>query len=343
MLKETLQDEVIDPTISDVWRASLVGEPCEAYLCHTRLGHQPSKMEARVRHLLDDGKMHEGDVVARLINGGIDVRDAGEDQPYVHCIDGPVKINGHPDGTLHNVPKELQKLDWADENFKWTKHQVLEITANNGNVFRKYATEHMRGVNWRKYVQTHLYVGSIELRELTNYSVIVVKNKANSALYEEGLTYDKKIVDAVVEKLLRVEDLCSKGKVSSMRCDDWHMNTCRFAYLCYPNVVEELKPVMGKGFLDGEKLLEVQDLRDALALYDLSKSHKIDYEESRAMMAEILDNYECEGVIIDGRKVVWQDSHYSGINNDMLKTNYPKVWEDVRVSKPTRFVSVRRV
>ena len=341
MLKETIKDEIVEPVVSDIWRASEVGELCEAYLCHVRLGHQPAKMLGRVRHLLSDGNMHEDDIVRRLKSGGLDVLHTGDEQMYVHCTTGPIRINGHPDGVLHEVPKELRQLDWADENFSWdSAFHLLEITAPNGFAFQRYAKEHLRGVNWRKFVQTHLYLGSVELRDMLHCAVVVVKNKTTSALYEEGLTYDKSIVDMTIEKLKRVEEYAADNCIPPERCDGWFKDNCKFRHLDFTG--EEDTPSTAKGYLDANKLLEGPQLREALVQYDLSASHKVMNAEARDFMAEILEQYEAEGIFVDDRKIKWTYSSWSGVDANLLRTKYPAVFKDVYVTKPTQYVSVGR-
>ena len=346
MLQETIKDEIVDPVVSDVWRASEAGEECEAYLCHVRLGHQPLPMQGRVRHLLDDGNVHEADIVQRLINGGFDVLNVGNNQLYVHCLDGDIKVNGHPDGVLRRVPVALQKLDWADDRFSWdSNHHLLEITAPNTFAFQRYGHEHLRGVNWRKFVQTHLYLGSEELRDDMQCAVVIVKNKMTSALYEEGLTFDPSIITLTVEKLKRVEELVSKNIVSSKRCSDWHRDYCKFRHLCFTEP-DEARALPVTGFLDASKLLEYQQLHEALDAYTQGKEYesmaKELNEESRTYMGSIIELYDAEGIFIDGRKVKWTDSSWSGIDTETLKLKYPKIYEEVHITKPTRFVTVGR-
>lgn len=347
MLKETIKDEIINPVVSDVWRGSEAGELCEAYLCHMRLGHQPLKMPGRIRHLLDDGNMHEKDIVNRLINNGFDVVHTGEDQMYVHCVnqDGII-INGHPDGMLRDVPDELHNLDWADEHFSWdNEYQLLEITAPNAFAFKKYFQEHLRGVNWRKFVQTHLYLGSEELRDNMRCAVVIVKDKMTSSLYEEGLTFDKSVIVQTVEKLKRVNELVAAGKVASMRCSDWHKNSCRFRHLCFGDDAIEEVPI-GVGFLDADKLLESVELREALDSYvqgkEFESTGKEMTEQARDYIGELIDQYFAEGIFIGKAKAKWTNSSWSGIDTETLKRLYPKVFEEVHIVKPTRFVSIYR-
>ena len=344
MLKETIQDEVVDPVVSDTWRASEAGEECEAYLCHVRLGHQPLPMKGRIRHLLDDGNVHEEDIVKRLRTGGLDVLNTGTNQLYVHCVDGDIKINGHPDGLLRNVPAWLQNLDYVDDKFTWNSSlHLLEITAPNTFAFQRYHQEHLRGVNWRKFVQTHLYLGSEELRDDMQCCVVIVKNKMTSALYEEGLTFDPSVVDQTVEKLKRVEELVSRNEVSSKRCSDWHKMYCKFRTLCFSDDAED-KPSPSTGFLEASKLIEYQQLHEALDAYTQGKEYeslaKELTEESRVYIGNIIDLYEAEGIFIDGRKTKWTDSHWSGIDIETLKLKYPGIYEEVHITKPTHFVSI---
>ena len=350
MLKETLQDEIVDPVVGAAWRASEVGESCEAYLCHTRLGHQPLPMKGRIRHLLDDGNMHEDDIVRRLKNGGLDVLYTGEEQLYVHCVKyKDIIINGHPDGVLRRVPADLHQLDWADEHFSWdSTFHLLEITAPNNFAFKRYWHEHLRGVNWRKFVQTHLYLGSEELRDKMRCAVVVVKDKMSSTLYEEGLTFDGAVIDQTIEKLMRVTDLVAGGKVASMRCTDWHKDACKFRHLCFADVdmQGDENTSTTSGFLDADKLLEASQLHEALDAYVQGKEYeslaKELLPESRAYFGDVIDQYNAEGLIILGRKVKWTNSKYSGIDIDVLKAKYPAVYEEVYYSKPTTFITVGR-
>lgn len=346
MLKETLKDEIIDPIVSDVWRASEAGELCEAYLCHVRLGHAPLPMKGRIRHLLDDGNVHEDDVIARLKNGGLDVLHTGDSQLYVHCVDEDgIRINGHPDGVLRSIPVSLRTLDYADEHFSWgSTFHLLEITAPNHFGFMRYYQEHLRGVNWRKFVQTNLYLGSKELRDSMKCAVVIVKDKMTSVLYEEGLTFDESIVDQTVEKLKRVEELVANNHVSSKRCNDWHKNTCKFRHLCFAESedVEEVRT----GFLDSDKLLEAQQLREALDSYVQGKEYealgKELTEDARAYFGEIIDQYSVVGLFVNQRKIKWTNSSWSGIDTDLLKVKYPDVYNEVHITKPTKFITVGR-
>jgi hypothetical protein len=346
VLKETLLAEVVNPVVSDIWRASEAGEPCEAYLCHMRLGHQPLPMEGRVRHLLDDGNMHEDDIVQRLKDSGLNILHTGEDQLYVHCVEGPINISGHPDGMIKGVPEELRHLDWTDGGFSWdSPYHLLEITAPNTFAFERYGKEHLRGVNFRKFVQTHLYLGSRELRDKMHCAVVEVKNKMTSALYEEGLTFDQSVVDQTIERLKSVEELVAHGKVSSVRCRDWHKKLCKFRHLCFAEV-EGDTVLRTAGFLDADKLLEAQQLREALDAYVQGKEYEQLAEEltlqSRAYFGEIIDQYEAEGIFVDGRKIKWVNSSWSGIDTETLKIKYPTVYEEVHIIKPTHYVGVGR-
>lgn len=346
MLKETIKDESIEPAVGDTWGASLAGEQCETYLCHMRMGHQPLPMAGRVRHLLDDGNMHEDDIVARLRVGGFDILYTGDNQLYLHCVrcDGIV-INGHPDGVLRNVPLDLRTLDWADEHFSWDgTYQLLEITAPNHFAFQRYYQEHLKGVNWRKFVQTHLYLGSEELRPKMRCCVVIVKDKMTSTLYEEGLSFDQTIIDQTVEKLKRVEANVAIGRVPTMRCSDWHKESCRFRHICFGEEQEE--HVLNEGFLDAAQLAEAVQLQEALDAYTQGKEFESASKDlttsARDYIGEILDQHGAVGMHIGPAKAKWTTSKFSGIDGDTLKTKYPSIYEEVHYTHPTRFVSITR-
>lgn len=73
MLKEYVEEYYQEPEEFTTWRASMVGNPCETFLCHTKLGHKYTPPRGRVKHMLEDGNLHEKDIVQRCINAGYQV------------------------------------------------------------------------------------------------------------------------------------------------------------------------------------------------------------------------------------------------------------------------------
>jgi len=197
MLKEFIALEEKIPGVSSAWRASEVGE-CEAFLCHTRLGHEPLPMSGRVRHMLQDGVTHEHDIVSRLQSAGIKVLHSYvEGQTEVHCSSDPL-VSGHPDGVL-DIPKGFSRdLDYWDENFKFDgRFYLLEVTAPNHFAFLRLKRSHLREILWRKFVQIQMYLNSEEIRSYGNCCVAEVKNKNTSELYEEGIAVTADVVGMV--------------------------------------------------------------------------------------------------------------------------------------------------
>jgi hypothetical protein len=123
---------------------------------------------------------------------------------------------------------------------------------------------------------------------------------------------------------------------------------CKFRHLCFNEEGEadngEITPT--KGFLNSDKLLEGEQLRQALIAYregkELEGEGKSMAEEARDFFGDILTQYECEGLFIDETKIHWIEGTYSGVDMTLLKTSYPKVFEAVDKSHGTKYVGIGR-
>ena len=331
MLKEKIASEETIPKVSNIFRASEVGE-CETYLCHERLGHSPVPFTGRVRHMLQDGVVHEHDIVSRLKAAGIIVLHSYvEGQAEVCCSQDPLVI-GHPDGVL-DVPKNEEfVLDYADENFEPSRFMMLEVTAPNHFTFLRLERSHLREILPRKFVQIQMYLNSEEIRSYGNCAVVIVKNKNTSALYEEGISFDVSVVMETLEKLKRVEDLTQRGLVSSFRCDDWRRNYCRYRHLCVGE--EEMLPVVSSDILKGESLNEAETLKEAAEVWRRGKLLKLEGEDliadSRDQFAEIIRQYGARGLTIgeDVKALMIAGGVNRRVNYDVLRSKFPDVYNE---------------
>lgn len=342
MLKELIAIEEKIPGVSSIWRASEVGE-CETYLCHVRLGHESLPFTGRVRHMLSDGVTHEHDIVDRLRAAGIGVLHSyAEGQTKVHCTDSP-SVSGHPDGVLDVPSRDEFVLDYADENFSSSRFMLLEVTAPNHFTFLRIKRSHMREILWRKFVQVLMYLNSEEIRSYGNCAVAIVKNKNTSELYEEGISLDASVIDDVLEKLKRVEDLVSGNKVSEFRCNDWRRGYCRYRHLCYGDA-EEFVPVSGD-VLRGESLGEADLLRETAQAWQKGRLLKLEGEDliacSREQFAEIIRQYGCRGLTMQGvRAFMIEQGTGRRADYDLFQSKYPDVYKEV-VSESIREPYVR--
>lgn len=349
MLKELIAEDIKVPTTIDEWRASEVGE-CETFLCHLRLGHSALPFTGRVRHMLDDGLMHEHDVVDRIRSKGFKVLHSySEGQMFVHCYDKDgIAVVGHPDGILDAEPHRFD-LDYADEHFQTGRRFYgLEVTAPNHFAFLRVERNHIRSEMWRKFVQIQVYLNSEELRSFGDCMVVVVKNKNTSALYEEGISLDTRIVDNVVEKLKRVGDFVSKGRVSPYRCDDWRRHYCRYRELCLEEIVSEGTSPMG-GILEGELLSEAEQLLEAAQLWLKGKNLEVDakelIEDARALFGDTIAEYGARGLIVGPAKALMIEptTPRQNIDFDVLKQKYPEVYNALVTEEvPNPYLRVSR-
>lgn len=333
MLKELIATDVIAPSIINEWRASEVGE-CETFLCRRRLGEPAIPFTGRIRHLLDDGLMHEHDVVDRLCSKGIKVLHSyTEGQAQVVCYeDNDITVLGHPDGVLDVVPDRFE-LDYVDDKFRWgRRYYLLEVTAPSHFTFLRLEKNHMRSELWRKYVQVQMYMNSEQFRSYGDSCIVEVKNKNTSALYEEGIGLDASVVAETVEKLKKVTEYALRGIVSSYRCEDWRRHYCRYRHLCF---VEEgiPQPVVSGGILEGESLSEAEQLLEAAQLWLKGKNFEEDgkelIDEARALFWDIITEYEAKGLLVGSAKALMVEptTPRLGVDFDLLKQRYPDVYE----------------
>lgn len=346
MLKELIAEDIREPAVSEEWRASEVGE-CETFLCHLRLGHPALPFTGRVRHMLDDGLMHEHDIVNRIRSKGFKVLHSySEGQMLVHCYDKDgLIIVGHPDGILDAEPHRFD-LDYADEHFQpGRRFYGLEVTAPNHFAFLRVERNHLREEMERKFAQIQMYLNSEELRTYCDCMVAVIKNKNTSALYEEGISLDTRVVDDIVEKLKRASDFVSRTQVSPFRCDDWRRYYCRYRELCFGEVVSEVS-ISGAEILEGESLSEAEQLLEGAQLWLKGKSLEDDakelIEEARALFSDTIAEYGAKGLTVSQVKAMMVDSMRRVIDLDILKQRYPEVYEQMVVDKPSRYLRVAR-
>jgi len=333
MLKELIAADTLEPAIASDWRASEVGE-CETFLCHKKLGASATPMTGRVRHLLDDGVMHEHDVVDRLRSKGIKVLHSYvEGQVHVVCYeDKDITVLGHPDGILDGVPSELE-LNYADDKFRrGSRYYLLEITAPSHFNFLRMEKSHMRVVQWRKFVQIQMYMNSEQFRSYGDSCIAIVKNKNTSALYEEGIGFDDSVIKETIEKLKKVTALTLRGMVSTYRCDDWRRYYCRYNHLCHGDSIDtQYEPT--QGILEGESLREAEQLLEAADLWLKGKDFEADSKEligeARALFWDVITDYGAKGLLVGQAKalIVEPTTPRLSIDFDILKQRYPDVYE----------------
>lgn len=345
MLKELVDIDSTDIQVRASFRASEVGEPCETYLCHVLMGHEPLPNSGRLERLFEDGHYHERDVATRLVNEGFDVQHSClTSQLELIGLNNP-RVPGHPDGII-DLHERTIELDWTDSHFRLdppNRVQLLEITAPNHNTFMRLTRNHLKEVIPRKYVQMQMYLNSDELRSQTDSGVCIVKSKNTSALYEEGVSFDSSVVGETREKLLRVQEQASKGLIGDYRCDDWRVGNCRFHHLCFTE--ESSRPTPVVGLLKGESLKEASIIKDAAFMNLIGKLHKefgaqlID--ESRSIFDDLLLDYGALGMTVaEGLpkevKAVMIESRKRSIDYDKLEALYREAYDAcVRIGKST--------
>jgi len=259
--------------------------------------------------------------------------------------DGNLRVDGHPDGLIEREPPGFE-LDYADENFQFDKGTyLLEITAPNHFSFLRIEKDHMRSALWRKYVQIQMYLHSGPIRDRTDCCVVEVKSKNTSALYEEGVSYDRTVVDETVEKLQRVQDSVVTSRVSSYRCVDWRKQYCRYRHLCFGTETSEVEP--SGQILKGESLSEAEELLQAAEIWLKGKDLVLQgdelVEEARALFRETIEEYGSSGLTVAHAKALMVEANRRKIDTDALQLKYPDVYNDVMSFEKSRYVRVTRI
>jgi len=325
MLKERIAAEVLEPQPFTVWRASQVGD-CPTKLWLMKSGHKPLPYRGTLKHVLDDGRQHELDVLRRLVSAGFKVYySALEQQVEVKVSDVPYVV-GHPDGIIQ-VPKgaDLGELDRCDPGFDMKELLFLiEITAPNHFLWHAIKSRGIREVQPWKYVQVQMYLHSEEVMQQTNSAVMIVKNKNTSELYEEGIVYDEALARDVLDRLLEIERL---DKMPNYRCSGTRPYVCGYRHLCFEEEAAP-KPV---GALQGNSLAEAEDLNRAVQMW---KEGKVLYSRGSAMMDDsreyirgVMKDYGCSMLLLEGAiaQVVEQQRRHCDL--EALKEKFPQAYD----------------
>jgi len=320
----------------------MVGNPCETFLCHTKLNDDYKPPRGRVIHMLQDGNMHEKDIVQRCINSGYQVLHSCMDkQLELHIqLNSTLNISGHPDGVLVCGTKTFD-LDRADSHFKFGKSSyLLEVTAPNNTNFARLEKEGLEEQNYQKYVQSQLYMLADEVNN--HDCILVAKNKNTTALYEEGISFRPEVITALIERLERVNSYVKRGSLSDYRCNDGRMKWCRYHALCFDRDVEP--SIISAGILNGRSLKEVDQLKGLAAMWhkgkDLESESEELIEEVRTEFERIIADYGAEGIVIDDVKAKMTESHSTKCDYATLKLKAPELYDEVVTTKPTGYVRV---
>lgn len=337
MLRELIASDTFVPETYVGWRASEIGHHCDTYLVRKKLRHPVAPISGRIRHLLDDGRAHERDIVSRLIEFGFEVHHSClEGQRQVHYGD----VWGHPDGLLR-TPK-LGTLDAVDANFRFDRSwYLLEVTAPNSASFRRIVANGLRGGLLQKFVQIQVYLASSEISKLTDCCVVVVKNKNTSELYEEGVSFDRTTVEWVEERVKRLDEFVCKGIVPDARCNDWHRDYCPYRRLCFENAESEKSLVSGT--INGLTLPNAEELLTYAELWKRGKTLESEgrelVEEAREAFLAVLEEYGAEALVVNDVYAKMIDSERRVCDLQALEA-YPEAYSRcVSVSK-SRYLRV---
>jgi CRISPR/Cas system-associated exonuclease Cas4 (RecB family) len=197
--------------------ASLVGQPCEAFVAFQFRGF-PQEFTPRTKRIFELGKAIE-DIVTDCLNltdaKSVGILELRYSDPKTHAQYEYVGYGGHviahPDGKI------------TDED---GEEYILEIKSMNDSEFTKFR-EH--GI-----ISHHKYEGQVHCNMALsgiNKSIIVAYNKDNSEFYVEVVEFDLFKWAQLKDKIERVLDNQAKriGKDKNF----WRCKTCSYKETCW--------------------------------------------------------------------------------------------------------------
>lgn len=199
--------------------ASIVGNPCDAYLAFVLRGFPDAKIGYRLRRIFRDGHRIEEDVIKDLKKTNVKVM---ENDPYTnkqwaytlyggHCV-------GHADGIVENK---------ADES-----SMLLEIKSMNDNKFKEFSTKGVKYSHRNYYSQVQFMMGMSKMVEC----LFIAYNKNTSEYHSELVKYDEFHYYGLLARIELV--LQGDARKISDKPSDWRCRGCFKREVCW----EEREP-----------------------------------------------------------------------------------------------------
>jgi hypothetical protein len=301
-----------------VLRASSIGR-CARSISYRALGYQAAGVSGRSQMAMDDGRLHEDNLIARIMALGHPVRDR---QREVRTEYPP--IVGHVDGIV-----EIYSVEY-----------LLEIKTANHFEFEKIRKEGVERSHPEYYAQVQFYINRLGLSR----AIVLLKNRSNAALHEELIPGDSRYYQRILDRATRLWESIQRHELfereysrESRQCA-W----CRYNHYCWPEVDFEHAESGGRA---ARVLVEDGGMIEAAGIWRDGKELEARAKELIGIARGVFDVYMTErdvsGVIdVDGLEITRSRRTRESIDLNLAKRTLPEEVLD-KLVKRTEYSELR--
>lgn len=238
---------------SDVSRLSATGS-CLRQQYYTSTGAPSDRISALGMYEMEDGHIHELDVVTQLLQAGYEVQHAGDDQLSIELrLPSGKRVPGHPDGIISGldfmVPHLLEVKAMSATRFIDCYKQMEKHCYDDEGRWLGPETNGLglKNAHYSYWLQMQAYMHVLDLKagfivcKAKDSSIVRQRLRKGSAirdakLYMEIIPYDPEGVEEVIERHETVVEAIEAGLPPAREYDrnkDWQCRYCRFAGICY--------------------------------------------------------------------------------------------------------------
>lgn len=181
---------------------------CERAMAHVARGCLEIQIPPSNRQLMDDGLLHEADIIARLEIAGVDIQDRN-----IVLMPADALLIGRPDGAIVVSP-ELLRLGIPtiripkEIGLNINERVTLEIKTVDGAMFDLLSTKHIVDIEPRYGKQVQVYMRY----QGTQKTLFLIKDRSKGRYTEQLYGYDDSIAQDIINKVNRVTSLISHNR-----------------------------------------------------------------------------------------------------------------------------------
>ena len=204
--------------------ASIVGNPCEAFLAFTIRGFPELLIPARIKRIFRDGHRIEDFVVKDLRKAGYTVHDK---DPYTGKQYEWDKHSGYI----------VFMADGIIEGNGLTEPLLLEVKSMNGSLWDRFKQRGILVSHPKYYDQLQLGMGLSGYRK----SVLIAYNKNTSEYWDQTVEFDPVRYHFLLNRATRV--LMNEAQKVGRDATDWRCKDCSKRLACWEGapVVEDMR------------------------------------------------------------------------------------------------------
>lgn len=193
--------------------ASIVGNPCEAYLAFSIRGFPEVKSSPRLKRIFRDGHRIENAVIADLKKAGHNIHDKDPMTGKQYMWD---KYNGH---VVYYADGIIEKSDGTN--------QLLEIKSMNDSLWQRFKGRGVRVSHPKYYDQLQMGMGLSGYKE----AILLAYNKNTSEYWDEVIVFDEIAFYNLLARAMRV--LTGSATRVGSDISDWRCKDCPRRGVCW--------------------------------------------------------------------------------------------------------------